>query len=141
MAEGDFPDVEGAVREYLMAQGSVNALGSGFFAIPDKPTFPLFVVSRVGGGDDTSEAVIDQALIQIDVWGPTRAEQRGGKATTTAMALAIRSVLRAIRGLTALNATVSAYGAEVISMVTPPDPRSDRPRYALTVAVTARVHA
>jgi len=140
MAEGDLPDVEGAVKDYLMAHSSISSLGSGFFAIPDRPTFPLWVVTRVGGGDDPSEAVIDQALIQIDVWGPTRAEKRGGKAAATALALAIRSVLRAIRGITALNASVTAYGAEVISVVTPPDPRSDRPRYALTVAVTARVH-
>ena len=139
MAEGDFPDVEGALRDYLLADAGVAALVSGgFFAIPDTPTFPLFVVSRVGGGDDTSEAVLDRALIQIDVWGPSRVEKRGGKASTTAATLAIRRVLRAIRGATRLNSGVTAYGAEVVSVITPWDQHENRPRYAITVDVLAR---
>jgi hypothetical protein len=139
MAEGDYPDVEGGIRDYLLADVSVSAATSGgFFAIPDTPTFPLFVVSRVGGGDDPSEAAIDRALIQIDVWGPTRQEKRGGKAAATALMNAIRRALHGIRSSTQLNTGVSAYGATVESVVSPWDPHSDRPRYAMTVQVIAR---
>lgn len=145
MAEDDFPDVEGGIRDYLRGHASVSALVGTrvFFGIPATPTFPLVVVQRVGGADDPSEAAIDQAVIQIDCWGRLYADSDpthvgGDKAGCDAIRRAVRKALRDIRTATALNASVVAYGARVESDPFRPDPDSDRPRYAITASVTAR---
>jgi hypothetical protein len=145
VAEDDFPDVEGGVRDYLRGLSYVNTYVATrvFFGIPAAPVFPLITVTRVGGTDDTSEAAIDQALVQIDIWGRLYADtdpthKGGDKAQCDAIRRAVRRGLRAIRGATALNASTVAYGARVESDPFRPDPDSDRPRYALTASITAR---
>jgi hypothetical protein len=145
VAEDDFPDVEGGVRDYLRAHASVSALVGTrvFFGIPAAPTFPLITVTRVGGTDDTSEATIDQALVQIDCWGRLYADtdpthKGGDKAQCDAVRRAVRRAFRDIRTATALNASTVAYGARVESDPFRPDPDSDRPRYAVTASITAR---
>lgn len=131
-----FPDVEGGVRDFLRTAGVCGA--RGYFGVPDgTPTYPLFTVQRVGGGDDTSEAPLDQALIQIDVWGRRDAAGHTDKAEARAEANAVRTALQGIRGATALNATTIAYGAAVEADLWAPDP-TDRGRYSITALVTAR---
>jgi hypothetical protein len=131
-----FPDVEGAVRDHLRAQNVCG--GRVYFGVPDgDPTYPLATVQRVGGGGDISEAPLDLALIQIDVWGRKDAAGHTDKAAARAEANAVRTALQEIRGATALTATVTAYGAAVESDLWAPDP-SDRGRYVITALVTAR---
>lgn len=145
MAEDDLPDVEGGVRDYLRGFPDVAAIFDQrvFFGIPAKPVWPLLVVQRVGGTDDPSEAALDLALVQIDVWGRLYSDddataKGGDKAQCDAGRRAVRKAFRSIRGATALNATTVAYGAVVQSDPFRPDPDSDRPRYALTASIAAR---
>lgn len=135
MAEA-LPDVEGGVRDYLRTAGVCS--GRVYFGVPTgTPTYPLCTVQRVGGGDDPSEAPIDGALIQIDVWGRVDAAQHTDKAEARTAANAVRAALYAIRGKTALNASTIAYGAAVEADLWAPDP-TDRARYSITALVTAR---
>jgi hypothetical protein len=130
------PDVEGAVRDYLRDQDVCD--GRVYFGVPTgSPTYPLATVQRVGGGDDPSEAPIDQALIQIDVWGRVDAAGHTDKAEARTAADAVRAALHAIRGATALSETCTAYGAAVEADLWAPDP-TDRGRYSITALVTAR---
>lgn len=137
------PDVEGGVRTFLRAQAGVTAIVGQrvFFGIPknaDENTFPLVVVSRVGGGDDPEgEAPVDNALMQIDCWGGIDTSGNGKKAQAVALVNAVRDALFAVRGRTALSSTVDAAGIVVQSVVWLPDPSNDRPRYSLTAEVTA----
>lgn len=147
MSEGDHPDVEGGIRDYLQADSGVKAIVGTrgvFFGIPDGPSWPLVVIRRVGGSEDSSEAAIDLALLQIDCWGrlfndtdPTKSAH-GDKAQTEALRRAVRKALWQIRGITRLNSSVVAFGAFVESDPFVPDPNNDRPRYAITARVTAR---
>ena len=146
MSEGDLPDVEGGIRDYLRAHPDVSALigTRAFFGIPDSPTWPLVVVRRVGGSEDSSEAAIDVAVIQIDCWGrlfndtdPSKSAH-GDKAQADRLRRAVRKALWQIRGATAANTSTVLYGAVVESDPFLPDRDNDRPRYALTVRVTAR---
>lgn len=136
----EWPDIEGGLRDYLRAHGDVvAAVGTRiFFGVPDTPTFPLVTVQRVGGGDDLSEAPIDQALVQFDVWGELDANGHGKKADADTVRRAVRQALHDIRGATALNASTVAYGATVTDDRWLPDPNNDRPRYSVTALVTAR---
>lgn len=130
-----WPDPEGGLRDYLRANAGVVALvvQRVFFGIPDNPVWPLITVSRVGGGDDLSEAPIDVALLQVDCWADGR-----NKAQAHAVASAVRDALAAIRGAVAVNGTTVLYGAVVESVLFAPDPADARPRYAITAQVTAR---
>lgn len=134
----EWPDTEGAVRDYLRGHTDVTAqVGTRvFFSIPDQPTWPLVVVRRVAGGDDTSEAPLDQAVIQIDCWAAGRNKQQA-----TDVVNAVRQALYELRGATALNDDVVGYGARIDSIVFLPDPADDRPRYALTAQITTRAAA
>lgn len=136
----EWPDVEGGVRAYLRADGDVRAALGGsqrvFFGVPTSPTWPLAVVSRVGGGSDTSDVPIDLALIQVDCWGAITTAGTGDKAGATALVNAVRSALEAMGDHTA-TPTCRLVGADVESVLWLPDPDNDRPRYALTAEVTA----
>lgn len=139
------PDVEGGVRAFLRADAGVVALVAQrvFFGVPDEPTWPLVTVQRVGGGDDFSEAPIDQALVQIDCWGrlysdtdPTK--KHGDKAQARAVANAVRAALHEIRSDTTSFVGCVLYGATVNADLFAPDPDNDRPRYSLLASVSAR---
>jgi len=138
-----WPDVEGGLRTYLRADAAVSALCAQrvFFGVPRKGArFPLVTVQRIGGGDDPSEVPIDRALVQVDCWGAfadETAHVRPNKAGAFALAAAVRDALSAIRGATDIGEDVIAYGANVVSSQWLPD-ADDRPRYSLTVDLTAR---
>jgi hypothetical protein len=128
-----WPDIEGALRDYLRADAGVSTLVGNrvFFGLPPRVAFPAVIIRRVGGGDDPSEAPIDRPLVAIDCWGKPK-----NKADAFALAAAVRDALTAIRRTTQ-DSTV-LYGANVIGAIFFPDPETDQPRYALTVDVTAR---
>jgi hypothetical protein len=144
----EFPDVEGAVRTYLRAHTDVTALCGTrvFFAVPRQATYPLVVVTRVGGFDDTSDAPLDQALIQVDCWGDLHTDTIASPDKAQAAAV-LRAVRQAFYDLTHQPAVVSVAGddphdvrlagAQVQSDPYVPDPDNRRPRYAVTAQVTA----
>ena len=135
------PDIEGALRTWLRAQTSVTTLLGGqrvFFGIPKGATeasFPLITVARVGGGLDGSDAPVDSALIQWDVWGSIDASGNGKKAEATTLVNTLRSLLAAVRGRTELTASVDIFGCVEQSCIWLPDADNDRPRYSLTTEV------
>lgn len=129
-------DPEGAMRDYLRADAGVAALfGTRVLFGYSGDVWPQAIVTRVGGGDDGSEAPIDQPLLQIEVAGSLK-----NKTITTAAKNAVRVALRSLRGGTRPDEDRDTVldGASVIGDVWLPDPATDRPRYILTVAVTAR---
>lgn len=134
-----WPDVEDAVRQYLRNWPALNDIIDRrvFFGVPKKDArFPMLTIMRVGGGDDTSEAPVDNALIQVQVWGRVPTEG-GGKAECTHMALLVRQALSELRSRTSVTTDVDLCGATVANVVWVPDPADDRPRYIVTATVTA----
>ena len=136
------PDVEGAMRTWLRAQSGIQAVVAQrvFFGIPRNATesdFPMITVARVGGGDDQGDVPVDRALMQISCWGSIDTNGNPLKSTATAVVNAVRSAVRGVRGKTELTASVDAFGINVESVVWLPDPNNDRPRYVVTVDVTA----
>jgi hypothetical protein len=61
-----YADAEGAARSWLRSLPGFLA-GRVFFGMPERPTFPLAVVQRVGRGPRGGP--IDNALIQVDIFG------------------------------------------------------------------------
>lgn len=135
-----WPDVEGAVRDWLRDDTALQALIGRrvFFGVPRNATrWPLVTVQRIGGSQDPGEAPVDRALIQLDIWGEIDGSGNGDKAGATAVLNAVRSRLDDVKHRTPLNASVDAFGCEVAGVVWAPDGEDDRPRYALTVEVVA----
>lgn len=133
-----WPDVEGACKTRLRGRTPVG--NRVFFGIPksaDETDYPLIVVTRVGGGADLSDAPVDVALIQFDVWGRLDASGNGDKAGATAVVNTLRAELEAMGTDQPIVAGTQLHGANVESVLWLPDPDNARPRYAVTAEVTA----
>jgi hypothetical protein len=137
-----WPDIEGALRTYLRADPGLATLISSrvYFAIPPDSAgkFPCIKITRVGGGQDPSQAPLDLALIQFDVYGKTSNEEGGGRGPTTLVLNALRKALSTIQGATALDDKVMAWDADVRAVFFSSLPADDRPRFIVTVSVPAR---
>lgn len=136
MAEGDFPDTEAAMKAFLKADAGVAALVGTrvFFGSPKQgATLPCIVLTRIGGGDDGSEAAIDQAVLNFSCWGRSKEEAFD-------VANAVRKAQRSIRRRT-LASGVDLHGAIVDTVLWSPDPQDDTPRYIVTTRVTATAAA
>ena len=135
----DWPDIEGALRTYLRADTDLAALIGQrvYFGIPRDSTnaFPCVRITRVGGGQDPSQAPLDLALIQFDVYGKTSDEEGGGRGPTTIVKNALKKALSKIQGETRLDANVVAWDTDVRADMYTPLPADDRPRFMLTVLV------
>lgn len=143
MSDEVLPDVEGGLVDWLKTRAQVTALVAQrvFFGVPrtvvEADDYPMIVAFRVGGGDDDSEAPTDLALVQFDVWGRLR-----GKEGAMAVANALRSELKGLRGRTVLRAPtadtpgVVAFGATVDTVLFRPDPADQRPRYVVQALVS-----
>lgn len=138
MAIDLWPDTEGGVRDYLRAVPEVVALVSTrvFFGVADGD-FPQVVVSRVGGTEDPSDAPIDQALIQLDIWG--KAAGVNAKLACTQLKNVVRGAVTALNHTPATAGGVALMGATVDSDSWLPDETTGQPRYVLTCAVIAKV--
>lgn len=124
-----FPDTESACRTFLRNNNVANQ--RVFFGVPkENPIYPLVTVRRAGGGDDSSDAPLEIAVIQFSCWGRTKdeASQTVGQ---------VRTALSSIRGEVTVGSTI-IYGATVDIITWAPDPADDRPRYIVTTSVTAR---
>lgn len=109
-------DVEKAVRAWARAQGFV-----AFFGVNNNGTFPQVVIQRVAGPDE-------DCLIQLDVWGGTKAEAAAADA-------ALRTALTALSSYD--HDGIRLHGATDPSSRWLPDPNTDRPRYIVETSVTA----
>ncbi len=132
----EWPDVEGGMLTYLKSKLTLPKgvyLGIPVGAGKSPNMFPLVTIQRVGGGDDPSEAPIDRALMQFNVWGTSDRD----KARCWNCVAELRGVLSEITGATSLDANVVAFGASVNNIVYAPDGVDGRPRYVVTALVTA----
>lgn len=139
-SEGEnWPDVEGAMRDFLRADTGLVALVGNrvFFGAPREPTYPMILITRVGGGQARGEAPIDNALLQLDVLGKLASEPGGGKGPVTTAALALQKAVSRIKNGTKLVSNVTAWDAQIVSSFYSPDPITDRPRHIITVMVPA----
>jgi hypothetical protein len=137
----DWPDVEQALKEYLLADTGIAALIGGrvFLGVPrdSSDAFPCVKITRLGGGQDGSDAAIDLPLVQFDVYGKRSDEVGGGRGPTTRVLNALQKALSTIKGKTPLNVSVTAWDADVRSIFFSSLPADDRPRFVVTVAMTA----
>lgn len=144
-----FPDTEGAVRAYLRGHPEVCAVfeNRGFFAIPDKPTWPLYTIAEQASLEDLSNAPVAQDLLRIDVWGPfhvangVEVANRPDKATARRGRDAIRTAIFDLHAtscdVTLDTGTVRLAGAVLQSSTWLPDPADGRPRYSIVAQFTA----
>ena len=136
-----WPDVEGALRTYLRSVSAVTALVGQrvFFGIPKgavEATFPLVVITRVGGGQAPGDAPLDVAQVQVDCWGSLDTSGNGVKSSATTLVNAVRTALEAV-GTGSASLTGIEAGVNVESVLWLPDPDNDRPRYVVTAEVAA----
>lgn len=135
MTTAVFADVEGAVRTWLRTVPVVTALVSTrvWFAVPeDSPTYPLVALSRVGGSPQGPETPVDDARLQFDCFGRTKAE-------AAAVAYAVCGAVHTLRAGTALDSTaVALSGQVVLGPLFSPDPDDNSPRYIVDAVITIR---
>lgn len=125
-------DIEGGWKAWLRARaGFTTVFGNRAFLRADaKAAYPQLVITRIGGGDDTSEANIETALVQFDVWGELN-DRHGCHQAKSAVRTELRSICG---GTTLLNAGCAVLGLpRVLDDRFLPDPSTNRPRYVLTV--------
>lgn len=138
-----FPDVEGALKDLLRTDADVLASPAGartYLALPDDPSFPCVTVLRIAGGEDTGEAPVDVALVQVDIWGRVKRLSQSDE-----VRLAVRRALSKVRQRTPVTGKAVLWGATVRDDRRFPTPQAqdsdgaigERPRYILTVQVTA----
>lgn len=138
MTVESYPDTEGACRTWLRTKASLTAVVAQriFFGVPDdaaESDFPLITIQRISGGEDSSEAPLDVATLQIDVWGNLR-----GKAAIATLANSVQAEFKDVRSATAFDGSVVCLGAVVENRAFMVDPEDQRPRYSLTVQVVTR---
>lgn len=146
--EGEnWPDIEGALRTWLRADAGLVPLIDGrvFFSVPKNAqgvatdSFPLILITRIGGGESRGEAPLDMALIQFDVMGKLATQAGGGKGTVTTVALALQKAISKIRGRTELVPGVVAFNSRIASSFYSPFPGDDRPRHIITAVIPSIV--
>jgi hypothetical protein len=130
-----FTDTTKAVRDWLRDNAAELVVDSARINLGTVDgDASQIVVQRVGGGDDTSDAPLDQALVQIDCWHGTSYN------TASNVKNKVRALLKELRtkALSTGGGATTGYGATVLAEVFSPDPQDNSPRFILTVAVTAR---
>lgn len=127
-----YSDPAKAVRDYMRDHAADLGVTSTNVNVGVKDTDDAqIVVFRAGGGDDTSDAELDRATLQIDIWHPTSYN------TAVNVKNKVRALLRELRS-TQLNATTHGYGAEVASEIFLPDRETNHVRFAITANVVVR---
>lgn len=125
---GPSPDAEAIVSKALRDAGVCG--GRVYSSIPKKnPVYPLATVKRLGGNP---LPYVDQARIQVDVWGENKAQARDESD-------AARVAAHSLEGTTSteFTANVSAVRDE-LGLTFLPDPDTARDRYLFTVIVFVR---
>jgi hypothetical protein len=120
-----------ALRDWLRASSSVTALvaqRSYANGLPNSPTLPAIVVTRVGGGPSLP---IDIGLYQFDCWAATGSE-------AAALVNALVRLLYSTPSGTALGSLTYGGAVEDPEIVWQPDPVDATPRYVVTAQVVTK---
>lgn len=129
------PDIEALVIAWALANDEVNTVdGRIYGALPHAPTFPAIRIVRVGGTPPQRLHWLDEALLQVDVFGGPKATARLLAAT---LAAEIATNLVGTHGLGVVTAA-TAGGLQWL-----PDESFDpaKPRYTFDATVTYHPHA
>lgn len=124
------PDVEKMVIAWALDNDSVNTVSDRIYSsIPANPAFPLIRLFRIGGVPTSRLLWLDEALLQVDVYG-------GAKATARLVAETMRAHMAA--GLVGQHQDGVVTAVEVGGLVWLPDESYDpaKPRYTFDVTVT-----
>lgn len=129
-------DVEALVSQYLRAQSEVTAYVAQrvYTALPETKAFPLVRITRIGGVPKMSRPlVVDQAHLQIDVFG-------GSKATALDTTDAIREELAKIVDEDPVQPLGVVCAVRFGPLAYLPDASFEpaKPRYVLDVTVSVR---
>lgn len=125
------PDAERLVIAWALANSTVATSVSNriYSVIPAAPTFPLIRIVRIGGSPVASKPLwLDQAVLQVDVWG-------GPKATTHDIAQTIRAHMAdSLQGKHTLGYVTTVEFGEFQWL---PDASYDpsKPRYSFDVSI------
>lgn len=137
-----FPDAEAVVGSALRAV-SIDGIDERVYtSIPKRPTYPLAIVTRVGGPGGERH-YLDGARIQIDVWGSakdTPPEDRTPLGDLHDIAQEARVAVLDLEG-TSLSDPVSAFvsGTEDATRIQRlADPVTSRERYFFAVNIYLR---
>lgn len=131
------PDVERLLSEFLRDQPEVTDLLAArvYTVLPRDKEFPLLRLVRLGGYDEQIcvPLVIDEAVVQMDVWG-------GPKALAYQAAATVRAVLsaRLIGGHDEGVVQNIRHGA--LRYLPDEEFTPARPRYTFDVTVRTRAH-
>lgn len=123
------PDVEQMVIQWALGTPAVNTVSDRIYsAVPANPTFPLIRVTRIGGLPTSRLLWLDQASLQVDVWG-------GAKATARLVAETMRAHMSA--DLVGPHNPGSVTAVEVGGLTWLPDAdyTPAKPRYTFDAAV------
>jgi hypothetical protein len=131
-----FGDLEAMVSQVI--RETVEGVAGVFSSIPSAPSFPLFTVQRVGGQPAVAQH-LDNARIQIDVWGTSKSEARD-------LADVARVAIHQAEGRTfetgsGSDDVVDGYITavrDVLWLNWLPDPLTGRDRYFFVVSVYGR---
>src|SRR5688572_25728630 len=129
----EWPDIEGALRTWLRADPDIQSFFGQrvFFGAPRHTTtesFPMIVITRIGGGQRSGDAPMDMPMLQLDVYGRKADEASGGRLAVTQGSALLRKVLSKMRGETRLDDDTVAWDPRVTTVVFSPLPGDDRPR-------------
>lgn len=135
MAVHVLPDVERLVIDWALSDAALTTAldplvdGRIYGVVPAAPVFPLVRVMRVGGSPSSRLLWLDEALLQVDVWG-------GPKATARLAAETLRAHMAAsLPGGHALG-IVSAVELGALSWLPDDSYVPSKPRYSFDVTVT-----
>jgi len=133
-----FPEAEGAVKAWLRLTGLVDR--RAYLGAPISPTFPLFIVYRVGGAPVLGGVPIDRPLMQIDVEGDP-AKRGKDRYDLAELANALKTEIESITSIL-VTPTVKIDQGEVQSgplwRPAPVNPQEDQSRYTLTAEFVMR---
>lgn len=125
------PDIEKLVIDWALASTGVGAVvGDRIYGVlPANPTWPAARVIRLGGTPTSRLLWLDNALLQVDVWG-------GPKATARLIAETIRA--HASAELTGTHDLGTVTAVEVGGLAWLPDDSyaPAKPRYSFDLSVT-----
>lgn len=121
-----FPDAEKLVGDALRA-ASLTVGSRVYSSIPKTPTFPLITIQRTGG-TPVERHRLDQARIQVDVWGESKSQAHD-------IAQAARVAIHRMEGSTPTGAVIGGVD-DILGLAWSPDPVTHRDRYIFGVSIT-----
>lgn len=124
------PDIEALVIAWALDSDAVNTVSDRIYgALPNNPTFPAIRITRVGGTPPQRLHWLDEALLQVDVFG-------GSKATTRLLAATFAAELSVnLVGIHPLG-VVTAAAAGGLQWQPDESFAPAKPRYTFDAAVT-----